>query len=246
MTGRSAHGARGILKILLRSCFGLLIFFPVFALGAVSQELPARQSFGVSGSFAPDSSHILIGISEQRRTWTTGLEYGRTLWGNQSARLDYEGSITPFFQERDPTFIGSSLTPGGPIFFPSPPTRVVFVSSQPGPGSGVYNVYSTTKTYAFAVSPIGARINGFNSHKLQPTFSTDLGMVFSTRDLPIDDSSSFNFLFSFGPGLEYFLSPNNAIRLEYLYRHLSNANLGATNPGVDQGTFRLTLSHRHK
>jgi opacity protein-like surface antigen len=222
------------------------MIFPAFASCAVSQELPARQSFGVNGSFAPDSSHILIGISEERRTWTTGLEYGRTLWGNQSIRLDYEGSITPFFQERDPTLIGFSITPGGPAFLPVTPGRVVAVNRELGPGSNLYNVYSTTKTYAFAISPIGARISGFNSHKLQSTFSTDMGMVFSTRDLPIDDSSSFNFLFSFGPGFEYFYTPNNAVRLEYLYRHLSNANLGATNPGVDQGTFRLTLSHRRR
>ncbi len=77
-----------------------------------------------------------------------------------------------------------------------------------------------------------------------PAFSLDLGFVVSARDLPIEDSSWFNFLFSFGPGLQFFTSPNVSLRVEYLYRHASNAGLGDQNPGVDQGVTRLTLSRR--
>jgi hypothetical protein len=230
-----------------------IIFLSLFFLGAfggsvLAQELSGRQSFGISSSFAPDSSHILIGDAEQRRVWTAGLEYSRRLWGNGLLRLDYEGSVAPFFQERDPTLVAEyAIINGNRVTVPASGLRVVYANNDPVGGGGfgntipLYPIYGSTKTYAFAISPIGARISGFSSHRLQPTFSTDLGMVFSSRDLPVDDSASVNFLFSFGPGVEI-LRGNGAIRLEYLYRHMSNANSGDNNPGVDSGVFRLTLS----
>lgn len=126
---------------------------------------------------------------------------------------------------------------------------MIYANNSPVGGGGygntipLYPIYGTTKTYAVAISPIGARLNAFTSHRLQPTFSTDLGLVISSRDLPIDGSANLNYLFSFGPGVA-FIGPRRAsIRLEYLYRHMSNANAGDTNPGVDQGVIGLTLIH---
>jgi hypothetical protein len=218
-----------------------------------AQELSDRQSFSINGTFAPDSSHIFIGVAQQRRTWTAGFEYAHTIWAGQSARIDYEGSISPFFQERDPTIVNSYATVDGQTTYsPVPIERVTYAGNSPiaylpyNPPIPVYGIYSSEKTYAFSASPVGARINGFQSHRLQPTFSVDLGFVLSARDLPIDDSAKFNYLFSFGPGFEFFYRPSDSFRLEYLYRHMSNAGSGDLNPGVDQGVFRLTLSHHRK
>jgi hypothetical protein len=229
-----------------------LCFLGAFGGSVLAQELSGRQSFGISSTFAPDSSHILIGDAEQRRVWTAGLEYSRRLWGNGSLRLDYEGSVAPFFQERDPTLVAEyAIINGNQVIAPASGLRVVYANNDPVGGGGfgntipLYPIYGSTKTYAFAMSPIGARISGFSSHRLQPTFSTDLGMLFSSRNLPVDDSASFNYLFSFGPGVEI-LRGNGAIRLEYLYRHMSNGNAGYNNPGVDSGVFRLTLSRSRR
>lgn len=238
----------------------ILIFICVYgAFGTwlSAQELAGRQGFGITSTFAPNSSHIFIGKAEKRRVWTAGLKYNRRLWGNDSLRLDYEGSVSPFFQERDPTIIDEYAIINGNIiyirdgYFASTVSatgqRVVYANNDPVGAGGfgntypIYPIYGSTKTYAFAISPIGARVNGFSSRHLQPTFSTDLGMVFSSRDLPIDNSAGINYLFSFGPGVEI-LRGDSAIRLEYLYRHMSNASSGYNNPGVDSGVFRLTLS----
>lgn len=220
---------------------------------ASAQDLPSRQSLGVNGTFAPSSSHILIGDATQRRTWTAGLEYALTLWGNQHARLDYEGSISPFLLERDPRYASVYAVING-VEVPAPftPGRVTapvsgascceIVGGQLVP---VYATYGTEESYGVAVSPVGMRVNGFNSHKLQPTFSLDLGMVLSGRDLPVDNASKFNYLFSFGPGFEFFYQRNRAVRVEYLFRHMSNGNEAPQNPGVDQGVIRLTLTRRH-
>jgi hypothetical protein len=238
--------------------FIYLCFTGAFSRSATAQELTGRQSFGIFSTFAPNSSHILIGDAEKRRVWTVGLEYSRRLWGNDSLRIDYEGSISPFFQERDPTVAGKYAIINGNIVpisddyiisYVANGTRVVYANNDPVGAEDfgnnpIYPIYGSTKTYAFAISPLGARVSGFTSHHLQPTFSTDLGMVFSSRDLPIDDSSSSNYLFSFGPGVQFFHN-SNSIRLEYLYRHMSNANSGNNNPGVDSGVFRLTLTTPH-
>jgi hypothetical protein len=236
----------------LATIFLSLCFLGAFGVSVLAQELSGRQSFGISSTFAPDSSHILIGDAEQRRVWTAGLEYSRRLWGNGSLRLDYEGSVAPFFQERDPTLVAEyAIINGNQVIAPASGLRVVYANNDPVGGGGfgntipLYPIYGSTKTYAFAMSPIGARISGFSSHRLQPTFSTDLGMLFSSRNLPVDDSASFNYLFSFGPGVEI-LRGNGAIRLEYLYRHMSNGNAGYNNPGVDSGVFRLTLSRSRR
>ena len=236
----------------LATIFLSLCFLGAFGGSVLAQELSGRQSFGISSTFAPDSSHILIGDAEQRRVWTAGLEYSRRLWGNGSLRLDYEGSVAPFFQERDPTLVAEyAIINGNQVIAPASGLRVVYANNDSVCGGGfgntipLYPIYGSTKTYAFAMSPIGARISGFSSHRLQPTFSTDLGMLFSSRNLPVDDSASFNYLFSFGPGVEI-LRGNGAIRLEYLYRHMSNGNAGYNNPGVDSGVFRLTLSRSRR
>ena len=195
----------------LATIFLSLCFLGAFGGSVLAQELFGRQSFGISSTFAPDSSHILIGTAEQRRVWTAGLEYSRRLWGNGSLRLDYEGSVAPFFQERDPTLVAEyAIINGNQVIAPASGLRVVYANNDPVGGGGfgntipLYPIYGSTKTYAFAMSPIGARISGFSSHRLQPTFSTDLGMLFSSRNLPVDDSASFNYLFSLAPAWRFF------------------------------------------
>jgi len=178
------HLATILLSLCIYAEFGALL---------PAQELAGSQSFGIFSSFAPDSSHILIGDAEKRRVWTAGLEFSHRLWGNDSLRLDYEGSISPFFQERDPTLVSETQTLSVSLSntVAASGQRVTFVNNNPigyasaGAGASIpiYPIYGSTKTYAVAISPIGTRVSGFPSHHLQPTFSTDLGMVFSSRDL---------------------------------------------------------------
>lgn len=233
----------------MRFCSLLTIVF-FAATCARGQDVASHQAIGIDGTLAPDSSHILIGSAENRRTWTVGVDYSHFLWESNSFRFDYEASISPFFQERDPELVGAS-SPGTTGITPLPPSRVVTVNDNPigialgGPVPILqYPVYGTTKTYAFAFSPIGARVSTRAFHRIIPSFSVDLGAVASSRDLPVDQSANFNYLFSFGPGLGFYYSHQNGVRLDYIYRHMSNANSGISNPGVDQGVFRLTFLHQ--
>jgi hypothetical protein len=47
-----------------------LCFAAAFGKSLRAQELAGLQNFGIFSSFAPDSSHILIGDAEKRRIWT--------------------------------------------------------------------------------------------------------------------------------------------------------------------------------
>jgi hypothetical protein len=212
------------------------------------------QSYGFSWSYSPDSSHILIGLSQQRSTWTLGFEYTHLMTSRRRFRLDYEGSLLPAYVETDPTVIGTRTTLNKiTIVTPEPPIRVVTVDRGPvgtatvvgGPSAPIYAIFSHESTYAAALEPLGARVSAFPHRRIQPSFSLDLGFVVSSRDLPVDEADQFNYLFSFGPGVQVYASQRTSMRVEYILRHISNAHQGYQNPGVDQGVFRVTFS-RHK
>ena len=211
------------------------------------------ESFGVSSSWSPDSSHILIGTCEQRRTWTLGMEYTRRLSAGNNFRLDYEGSLLPLYEETDPVLFGTLVTVGGqPVFTPQTPVRIEKVPHGPvgvEPLGGVivpvYAVVGRQDTYAWSLAPLGARVSAFPHSRIQPSFALDLGFVVSARDIPVDDSDQFNYMFAFGPGIQLFSNPKSSWRVDYMFRHISNAHQGTQNPGVDQGVLRITLSlHR--
>jgi len=212
------------------------------------------SSYGVSSSYSPDSSRILIGEAYQRRTWTLGVEYTRLLHLTPRYRLDYEGSLTPFYLESDPTITGSIYTVDGrSTITQQTPQRVLKINHQPltyimtGGGKLVplYAVYGRQNTYATSLAPFGMRISALPRLPVQPSFALDLGFVVSSQDIPIDLADQFNYMFALGPGVQLFTSPHASLRLEYLYRHVSNAHQGYENPGVDQGVIRLTVS-RHR
>ncbi len=212
------------------------------------------RSFGVSASYSPDSSHILIGNSGQRRIWTLGAEYTRLLHRSRHLRLDYEGSFVPLFLESDPTVTATVFTSSGQkIVTQQTPERVLRVdhgavgSILTGNGSlaPVYAIFGRQNTYAVAFAPLGARVTAFPRWRLQPSLAIDLGVVLAARDIPLDDAAQFNYTFALGPGIRLFANKRTSWRLEYLYRHISNAGEGDQNPGIDQGVVRLTVSlHR--
>ena len=211
------------------------------------------QSLSFSTSYGPNSSHILLGDAGQRRVWTLGPEYKHLLHQGPRFRLEYEGSAM-LWEESDPTLIGTTFTLNGQVVVTSEPAqRVVNVDTAPIstvtigslPPIPVYALFGRQDAYAAAVSPLGARVSAFPRSRVQPTFALDLGFVASPEDLPVDEAARFNYTFSLGPGIEFFKDRKTSWRVEYLYRHVSNAGKGFQNPGLDQGVVRLTVSgHR--
>ena len=224
----------------------LLFFTPAGA----AQELSGKQSIGVRFDFQPTSSNALIGTAEERRIVSASVQYGRVLLARPRFSLAYEGSVTPLFQERDPTLIGYTVTQFGSTqkqFIP--PQRVVaedhrpigYVNSSSGPATPIYGLYGTETHYAFEASPIGFRFNTPLFRRAQLTLGTSGGVIFSPQDLIVDQASKVNYSGTFGGGVEFAYQPRRAVRLEYVLRHISNGNTGYLNPGIDAGVFRVTL-----
>jgi len=244
-------------KAALLSIFALLASLCCCSPTALCQDsggFRGTSSFGLAASYSPDSSHILIGTAGQRRTWTFGAEYARLLHQTPQLRFDYEASLTPFFLESDPTVTATVFTSSGQtIVTQQTPERVVRVDHGPvgsiltGNGSmaPIYAIFGRQNTYAASIAPLGVRVSALPRWIVQPSFAVNLGFVVSARDIPIDDSDQFNYTFALGPGVQFFTGQRTSWRLEYLYRHISNAGQGAQNPGIDQGVVRLTVS-RHR
>jgi hypothetical protein len=244
-------------KAALVAIFTSVVCLPGLTCSVFGQEAGTRggvQSIGFSSSYSPDSSHIFIGACGQRRVWTLGAEYTRRLHQSPLFRVDYEGSVMPLFEETDPTVVGTTFTFAGQTFTTSQaPVRVVSMVRGPvgdavtglNTNAPLYAIYAREDTYAGAISPLGVRVTALPRWRIQPSFGLDMGFVISARDIPVEQSNQFNFLLAVGPGVQFFVDNHTSWRVEYLYRHMSNAGAGFQNPGVDQGVVRVTLSlHR--
>lgn len=213
-----------------------------------------KRSFGFSATYSGDSSHILLGDAEDRRVWTLGAEYSHLMHLGERYRVDYEGSVLPLYEETDPTLVGTTFVlDGQTVLDNQAPMRVSHVDRQPvstlyiGSSTAipVYAVYAREDTYAASVSPLGVRIRGLPHCRVQPSMALDLGFVIAAREIPIDQTTQFNYIFAIGPGVDLFADRKTSWRIEYVYRHMSNAGQGTYNPGVDQGVVRLTISLHH-
>jgi hypothetical protein len=79
------------------------------------------------------------------------------------------------------------------------------------------------------------------TRRLQPFFEAAGGGVFTTSDVPPGDTSTFNFIPKAGGGVYIYTAERRAIALGLRYWHLSNGNLGDTNPAFNG--IQLTIGY---
>ena len=227
---------------------------------ALSQVTPERayfsrvNSFGFFGEYSNDSSHILLGLSQNRKLLAFGGTYSRRVLLNRVVDGQYMAELSPVVLESDPVFhvtYVATLPPPGSTF-----TQNLTLSQVCRPSSATYGgvvdgqPYQETVTIACgrrwtfgeSISPLGFKWNFRPRHRIQPVFTTLAGYMFSTRRIPVDDAGSWNFTFEFGAGFEFYRSATRSIRAEYRYHHISNAGTADTNPGIDNGMFQVTYA----
>ena len=248
-----------------RSCLRCSFFLYAVVLGIVparplnaqdaAKPIPyaRRNSFGIGAAYSPDSSHILLGVSEKRKLVDFGLSYGRRVHSGPAVNWVYEAEFMPVAFVGDPR-LREVITETAPI-----PNRYVFevgraVGCTPFQESytfqdqnGVtHNVslvgfcHGRQWTAGQALLPIGMRWSFLPRRKLQPEFAAHVGYMFSTRSVPVEGAGAFNFVFDFGPGIELYRSHRQSVRLEYRFHHISNHDSASLNPGIDNGLFRLS------
>jgi opacity protein-like surface antigen len=97
--------------------------------------------------------------------------------------------------------------------------------------------------YGGGAEPIGLQLNFRNHHRVQPYLNLTGGFLYFTEQVPVTDSSQYNFTFSGGAGLEIF-SGRHSFILGYRYHHISNGYTATYNPGIDSQIISLGFSFR--
>lgn len=218
------------------------------------------NAVAVGAAYSNDSSHIILGQSFNRRFGELELTYSRRVGRRSAIAYTWDIEARPWVMLQDPvaTVTLSSSIPGRtPITTTIPETPVQSrcddlsesatfpVSTPTGSTTETFSltrVCSTRWTYAGGLSPVGQRLNFWPRHTLQPYLLANAGFLVSTRDIPANDSSRFNFTFSFGAGIQWFRPDGAAWAVDYRVQHLSNKQIGDNNPGIDSQTFRVSYS----
>lgn len=236
-------------------CCAALFALLVSSMGAIAQTAPAppefthKYSIGFFAEDMPTSSHIILGIARQREMVGVGAAVTWRLSTFHGVELDWLSEVRPLLFESDPTLISFISNRFGYVLY-SPAIPV----SDPGNLAARANVgvapyavmgYSNPKfsrrwTFAGGASPFGLQLSGFKHHRLQPVGMTSGGFIDSTRDIPIEQASYFNFVFQFGGGIAWYRTATQSLLLEFRVQHFSNGHLGTYNPGTDGGLWKLT------
>jgi len=238
-----------------------LIALTVCAVGR-AQDIGAYSNRKVYSGFieySNDSSHMLLGYADGRKITALGASFQKRSFLRNEVTGSWLAEVRPYMRVVDPTMNGFALqfpqqpAYSGVVNFTSPvpvdspvssaPFNVVLVTqNQMYAGTATY-IGGTRSTYVAAFSPLGYKVSLLPHKRIQPFFTSLGGFAVSPRDIPVFNSSAFNFTFEFGAGVEIYRTHTRSCQLEYRYHHLANTSTDSTdNPGIDSGVFKVTYS----
>ena len=222
-----------------------------------SRTFSRRNTFTVFTEYSNDSSHILMGVAENRKLVALGGSYARRLWPSHLGDLRYIVEIRPVLMVSNP--VAYTTTVSTP-FDPPGPTSTNTASSEPDrsckPGTSQQTFHFPSQSYLYVstttcgqrwifaqgFSPVGLQYSFRPTHGIQPFVSSTAGYIFSTNPIPTSDAGSFNFTFDIGGGIEFLRRRTHSIQIEYRFHHISNHETAADNPGIDNGVFKLSYA----
>jgi len=243
--------------------WGVVFGWLVLAGSLSAQQTDAfsrKNTWTMFAEYSNTSSHILMGVSRQRKIADLGGGYTRRVvrfWGSD---LGYLAEVRPVLFESDPVEITNyTITnPGsnGPVSFsgsssatfvglcvPSSGTITIPPSNGfPGDTETYKNTCGRQWTFGQAFSPLGFKYSMRTRHPVQPFIVGTLGYMYSSRPIPVSDAEAFNFIFNFGAGVEVFRSKRRSVSLECRFNHFSNNSTAPANPGADNVVFKTSYS----
>jgi opacity protein-like surface antigen len=98
------------------------------------------------------------------------------------------------------------------------------------------------RVYAYAAggNPIGVQINFLQYHRVQPFLTSGGGFLYFNRQM--FGATQFNFTAQVAAGVQVYTSRHRSLDFGYKYHHISNANLGRINPGMDSHVLFVGVS----
>lgn len=235
-------------------CLLLLPFFFIRLAPAQtdSTAYTRKNSFGILAAYSNDSSHIFVGLAEQRKLLNLGVSYTRRLIAGRIVNFQYDAELLPVALESDPLTrsVNVQTSPtkgtvivenGSPMITCSPHVNVYDYMVEGVTYSGVdtFTCHGRQWTIGEAMSPFGMQFNFTPRHRLQPLIETHGGYIYTTHAIPVGGAGSFNFTAEAGIGIEYFRNHRQSIRIEYRYHHISDDDTSFYNPGIDNGVFQV-------
>jgi hypothetical protein len=172
------------------------------------------NEFGIWGGYSP-FSFVLKGTSKDRRLLLVNLQYARTLFATRAVTFKYTADVVPAAFEFQPTQL-----------------YVVDGKVLTNRGGSIYGA---------GTNPIGLQAN-FGPKRVQTMVNGSLGFLYFDRQVPIVESSQFNYTITVGFGAQVFLRPGRSVTVGWKYHHLSNNYQAHFNPGIDSGVFYVGFS----
>ena len=96
--------------------------------------------------------------------------------------------------------------------------------------------------YGAGLSPLGFKVIFGQQSWIKPFVAASVGFLYFEHDVPVPNSSRFNFTPELGLGVQFSLTPKTAVTVGYKFHHMSNANTGRTNPGMDSNVIYAGFS----
>ncbi len=107
------------------------------------------------------------------------------------------------------------------------PVAILSLDRSPGSADGHHD-----SVYGAGLAPIGFRIAYEPLGWCRPYFAASGGFLDFTKRIPAT-GSRFNFTYNFGVGAQVPVTAGTALTIGYTYYHISNGDLGDSNPGFD-------------
>jgi Lipid A 3-O-deacylase (PagL) len=192
-------------------------------------------------------------VALDREVTEVALGYSHPLLHFRHFRLDYHGEVIPFAWISDPVLRETFYNASTGAFLGNVDSRRLesvarhisdFSATQPG----VSIRFSATRSSAYGggIRPIGLEAHYRPEKRVQPFLSGSAGFLQFTRDEPIDHAAGFNFTFALGAGVEVKDHGRNTYFASYRFLHISNAETGTFNPGVNLHTISFGYRFRLK
>lgn len=231
----------------MRACYTArvrapVVFFASLLLVASAFAGDITVQTGYSNTNPSGINFFRVGAFD-RPVFQTLFGYSWTIHEWKHIRLTYHADIIPVMRISDPAEMDTiDFSLAGVNYhhvFPAERTlRKVHRSTFSQGGDQVQNISGTIApvrlaTHGGGANPVGTEVFLRLRKRIQPFAILTAGFLVFPHDEPVDSTSYFNFSYAFGGGVDYRIREKQAITIGYKLLHMSNAELGATNPGVN-------------
>ncbi len=223
----------------LSSSFAAAQSFPAAERSAAEQ----KSSFTLQAGFAPSSSPGFGVLAFDRHLFLTAIGYSTRIHQWRRLQLNYHADLVPVAVISDPGIHATAfaVNQNKQVFTVQETVRTA--RNQPR-ASGTTNVGGTDEPFettpyrstAFGAgaNPVGLELQARTQRRIRPFLFGSAGVLLFTREEPYDRTSAFNFSYAFGAGADIQFAERKAFTLGYKILHISNADLGHYNPGINQ------------